>query len=446
MQIRKAFVYSAFFLLTVSTTPLFAGDCVVVVLGGAKEWVTLLPGIGTDISIDVDAAVRREVVRTGCRMIAMANDNEKDFYENLSRLKSPPYNKPGTKYHIAFTDHGAPPGGKINDSVILTGKGESTKNARFMKELKNFIPKGSHVTYQTNTCWGGSFAEAVFANNMDEHFSMCGGSSTAPHVMSWNLHSLTRTDEGKLIGPYGAVGLNYANEVRRTTSRYPGISDFHYQAKKGDIGNLSRQPGLTSSVAFAHYKLLHAKVKSPMETTDITETLMSFNWKPGAAMDEYLRKSLSDQTEVAQTALVGACNSTAKNPFTDFLKKFGPLYQSLVNQELDTLPAPIGQRTKSARDYLVRNQRKFANLLATVARERAQFVKKNALYPREKYGDIEAEWQKLIREQNKKMSEYMFHFRNLQEGKTVQSFLARANDAEKKRFQNLLECEKKPMF
>lgn len=443
MQIKKAAVLTALLLLSTSA---FAGDCVVVVLGGAKEWVTLLPGIGTDISIDVDKAVRMEVVRTGCRMIPLANDNEKDFYENLSRLKKPPYNKPGTKYHIAFTDHGAPPGGKINDSLIITGKGEYTKNARFMNELKTIIPKGAQVTYQTNTCWGGSFAEAVFANNMDEHFSMCGGSSTAPHVMSWNLHSLSRTDEGKLIGPYGAVGLNYANEVKRTTSRFPGIFDFHNQAKKGDMGNLSRQPGLTSSVAFAHYKLLQAKIKSPMDTSDVTDTLMNFNWKPGNAVEDYLRKSVLDQSMMAQTALVGACASTAKNPYTDFLKKFGPLYQTLVHQNLDELPAPIGARTKAAKDYLVRNQRRFATLLATVARERAQFVKDNALHPREKYTEVEEKWKKLLREQNNKMSEFMFHFRNLQEGKTVQTFLNRASAAEKKRFLNILECEKKPIF
>lgn len=447
MQIRKSAAIAFISLLSPFLSfEASAGDCVVVILGGAKEWVTLLPGIGTDISIDVDKAVRMETLRTGCRMIPLANDNEKDFYEGLSRLKKPPYNKPGTKYHIAFTDHGAPPSGKINDSLIITGKGEYTKNSRFMNELKTIIPKGSQVTYQTNTCWGGSFADAVFANNMDEHFSMCGGSSTAPHVMSWNLHSLTRTDEGKLIGPYGALGLHYANEVKRTTSHFPGISDFHHQAKKGDVGNLSRQPGLTSSVAFAHYKLLQAKMKSPIDTTDVTDTLMNFNWKPGTAVEDYLRQPVFQQSQVAQTALVGACTSNVKNPFTDFLKKFGPIYQTLVNQEFDSLPDPVGQRTKAARDYLIRNQRKFATLLATVARERAQFVKDNALHPREKYTEVEEKWNKLKRQQNAKMSDFLFHFRNLQEGKTVQAFLARASAPEKKRFLNLLECEKKPIF
>jgi|GEM_PF-891860 len=443
VKLKKLALASAgFFLLSTST---FAANCVVVILGGAKEYMTLLPGIPTDISIDVELAVKNQAMRTGCMIVSTANDSEEEFYKALSRLKSPPLNRPGTNYHIAFTDHGAPPGSKINDSAILTGKGQSTTNARFMKELKNLIPKGSHVTYETNTCWGGSFAEAVFANNMDQYFSMCGGSSTAPHVMSWNLHSLS-TDDGKTTGPYGAVGLSYANAVKRSTSRFPGIGDFHYQAKKGDVGNLSRQPGLTTSVAFAHYKLLQAKMKSPLDVVDLSDTIMNFNWKPGLALELFVNGNASAQAGIVDSGLVGACNTTAKNPLTDFMAKFGPVYRNLLNQQTDALPAPVGARTKVSRDFLLRNQRKFSAMIAAVARERAQFVKKNQNYPREKYADVEKQWQSLVRSQNSRMSEFMFHLRQLQEGKTVQAFLGKANAVEKKRFLNLLECEKQPML
>lgn len=445
MQVKLVKILSAAAGLFLLSSTAFGANCVFVILGGAKEYMSLLPGIPTDISIDVEAAVKTQALRTGCMIVSTANDSEEEFYKALSRLKSSPLNRPGTNYHIAFTDHGAPPGSRINDSVILTGKGHSTTNARFMKELKNLIPKGSHVTYETNTCWGGSFAEAVFANNMDQYFSMCGGSSTAPHVMSWNLHSLSK-DDGKTTGPYGAVGLSYANDFKRMTSRFPGISDFHYQAKKGDIGNLSKQPGLTTSIAFAHYKLLQAKIKSPLDVVDLSDTLMSINWKPGLSLEAFVHGNSAIQAGLVESGLVGSCNTNTKNPLTDFMAKFGPLYRTLLNQQTDTLPAPIGGRTKAARDFLLRNQRKFSALIATSARERAEFVKKNQNYPREKYADVESKWQSLVRSQNARMSEYLFHFRQLQEGKTVQAFLSRANAEDKKRFMNLLECEKQPML
>lgn len=441
-QLKIFSAIAGFFLLSSAA---FGGNCVVVILGGAKEYMTLLPGIPTDISIDVENAVKNQAMRTGCMILSTANDSEEEFYKTLSRLKNPPFNKAGTNYHIAFTDHGAPPGAKINESIILTGKGHSTTNGRFMKELKNFIPKGSHVTYETNSCWGGSFADAVFANNMDQYFSMCGGSSTAPHVMSWNLHSLSKTD-GKTTGPYGAVGFSYANDVKRATSRFPGIGDFHYQAKKGDVGNLTRQPGLTTSVAFAHYNLLKSKIKSPLDVVDISDTLMSINWKPGLTLETFINGNVETQTHQVQAGLFGACTTKAKNPLTDFMAKFGPLYRNLLNQQTDSLPAPIGGRTKLSRDFLLRNQRMFSSLITTVARERAEFIKKNQNYPREKYANIEEDWKALMRSQNSRMSEYMFHFRQLQEGKTVQAFLGRANAEEKKRFLNLLECEKRPML
>jgi hypothetical protein len=42
--------------------------------------------------------------------------------------------------------------------------GHYTSYARFMDELKNILPRGSQVTIETNTCWGGNMAEVLFEN------------------------------------------------------------------------------------------------------------------------------------------------------------------------------------------------------------------------------------------------------------------------------------------
>jgi len=442
MQIRKTVLFITFFF----STSLIAGDCVVVVFGGAKEWLTMLPGIPTDISIDVDSAVRSEASKTGCRILTMANDTEKDFYENLKKLKSPPYNKAGTNYHLAFTDHGAPPGNKINESVILTGKGQHTTYGKFLTELKNILPKGSQVTFQTNTCWP-NFSDALIANKMEDTFSICGSSSTSNAQMSWNLHELEKNNKGETIGPYGAVGLNYVNRVKELTNKFPGISDFHYQAKKGDLGNLRRQPGTTTSLAFAVVKLKEAKAKIPLEQKDISDYFSQINWKNNQEMIKYINGNPATQTQDVDAILTGGtCRNVDKNPFTNFLQNFSVIYQSLINKNLENLPNPYGLRTKKARDFLLRNQKNLSKLLATIARDRAEFIKKNTLHPREKYAEVEAQWQAMSKLHNQKLSDYFFQFRILQEGKTVQEFLSRTNDIDKKRFEKFVKCEKRPML
>lgn len=423
-----------------------AGPCVVVIFGGAKEWITLAHGLTTDISIDVNSAVKAQAAKTGCRILAMANDSEKEFYQNLEKLKSPLYSAKGTTYHFAFTDHGAPPGTKINDSVLITGQQEYTTYAKFMGELKRLIPKGSHITIQTNTCWGGNMASALFANNMDNEFSICSSSSTAPQVMSWNLHDLEKNDDGQTIGPYGAVGLSYANDFKKTNGRFPGLDDFHHHAKRGDLGNLAKLPGHTTSVSFAEESLAKLKIKSPLGLMELYGAISDFNWTPGKALDQFLARPIGLQNGETESILNGVCLKCNTNPFSDMIKRFSPLYKELMNQPLTNLPSPFAERTNQARNFLLSHQKQLAALLTDMARERAEFVKKNEHYPKEKYASIEESWKEMVKKQEHKLSDYLFNLRLLQEGKTVQLFFNTAGPNEKKRFQKYLDCELAPLL
>lgn len=221
-------ILAMLFIFTFHSSPLLAGNCVFVIMGGSKSWISILPGGPTDISIDVDAAVKDEARKTGCQIISMANDDESTFLNNLKALKK---TKPGTNYHLAFTDHGAPPVKNILDSALITGLGKHTTYGKFLVALKENIPKGSHVTFQTNNCWG-NISEAVIASKLESHFEICGGSSTSAQQMSWNMHELYFRDNGVVIGPYGALGLHYANQFKKKNGRTPGIADFHHNAKK----------------------------------------------------------------------------------------------------------------------------------------------------------------------------------------------------------------------
>lgn len=446
----KALITSFLFFLIVSlfmSPDLFAAsNCVFVIMGGSKNWVTLLPLEPTDISIDVDAAVKSEAKKTGCQIISMANDNEADFLNHFKKLKSiTKNNKPGTTYHLAFTDHGAPYDGKGVETPLITGVGEHTSYGKFFQALKENIPAGSHVTYQTNNCWP-HIAELITTSQLDSHFDMCGGSSGIAEQMSWNLHDLDEDDNGKIIGPYGAVGLHFANAWKKKYGRAPSIADFHHHSKSGDLGNLVRQPGLTTSLSFANSTLRSKKQKSPLVATDIVDLMSDINWKNDKALDQFLGNSTEEILKATESRMTGTCLINQKNPFDDFMKRISPLYSSLMNSQYDLLPAPYGAQNKEAKNWMQKNQKNLARILSGIAIEKAQFIKMNKNYPKEKYTNIEESWNLLKKKHAKSLREYVFHLRILQEGKVVQNFMKDASVSEKSRFQKLIQCESKPMF
>lgn len=439
-KLKKIFFLSL--LMASHSTALFAADCVFVIMGGSKNWMSVLPGAPTDISIDVDAAVKTEARKTGCQIISMANDDEATFLNNLKALSR---NKAGTNVHLAFTDHGAPPGKNIADSALITGMGKHTTYGKFMQALKENIPKGSRVTFQTNNCWG-NIAEAVIATKLDSHFDICGGASTSAQQMSWNLHEIYERDNGVEVGPYGAVGLRYATRYKKQKGRAPGIAEFHHYAKKGDAGNLSRQPGLTSSLSFANNTLVQKKQKSPLLTIDIFEALSEINWKNDKALDNFLNLSKRDLLLSTESRLNGSCTTYAKTPFDDFIKRISPLYYNLVNSNFAILPAPYGAQALAAKSWLQNNLKKMAGVLSNIALEKAQFIKKNKLYPKEKYANIEAEWQQMRKKHAIQLQDYEFNLRILQEARVVQNFMSIASSEEKARYKKFVDCENSPMF
>lgn len=431
-------------LLALYSNSIFAetNNCVFVVMGGSKNWLSLFPMEKTDLSINVDAEIKKEAYKSGCRVISMANDDEATFLKKISQLSS---EKPGTSFHLAFTDHGAPAGKNVRDSALITGLGEHTTYGKFMDTLKAAIPKGSHITFQTNSCWP-NITEAIVASKLESHFKICGGSSTVSEQMSWNLPHLRENYEGRLVGPYGAAGLHFANQFKKKYKRAPSMAEFHYHAKKADFGNIGKQPGLISSASYAHKTLLQKKQKSPLLPVDIGKVLSGISWKDDSALEKFLNSSNADLTRATQSHLNGTCAVYGKNPFDDFIKQIAPVYTQLVNSNFADLPTPYRNESLSAKNWLIKNQKKFTAILSQIAREKAEFVQKNKIFPREKYPKIEEDWEEMNRLHAKLLYDYQFNLRILQEGKVVQNFLNTASTEEKNRFSKFIDCESKPMF
>lgn len=427
--------------LVLTSESSMAANCTFVIMGGSKDWLSLMPGVNTDISIDVDTAVKMEAMRSGCKIVAMSNDTEADF---LTKIKTLP-KKAGMTYHLAFTDHGLPAGKNINDSLMITGISNHTTFAKFIDALKVSIPAGSHISYHTNNCYP-NLAEALIANNLEKHFDICGGSSTVSEQMSWNMHDLEVYTNGNYSGPYGAVGLHFANDFKKKFGVNPSMSDFHAKAKRGDRGNLTRQPGLVTSMRFANNTIVAKKIKSPLLATDVNELLLAVNWKNDDALNKFLaipKKTLIESTE---SFMNGSCKTYQANPFEDFLKTIVPLYSTLLRSDYDSLPAPYGQQSKVAKAWLLANQKKLAVLIATNAREKAEFLKKYKNYPKEKYSNVEEEWQTIKQKQGFALRDFEFNLRTLQEGLVLQSFMINATKEEKARYQAFLACENKPIY
>lgn len=440
---KTLFCFTLFFITILTSAEVNASDsnCVFLIMGGKKEWVSLLPGLSTDISIDVDAAVKKEAARSGCKIITTANDSEEVFLAKIKELKKSPK---GATFHLAFTDHGAPAGPKLNDSLLVTGPGEYITYGKFFAALKENIPKGSHVSFQTNNCWP-HLSEALIENNTEGQFEMCGGSSTIPEQMSWNLHRIYTEDDGTLAGPYGALGLRFANEYKKKNGKNPSLQEFHYHAKKGDLGNLKRQPGLTTSVSFAQ-SVVQKKSKNSLLKTDIDDLLLAINWKNDAALEKFLKVDKKSLENLTEKSIDGTCTVYSKDPFGQFLKIIAPLQANLVNTNFLNLPAPISSQSIAAQKWMKNNSKFLAKLLSGIAMEKAQFIKKHKLHPKEKYEKIEKLWEELTEKHSMSLRDYEFNLRILQEGKLVQNFMNVASNDEKKRFSNFLTCETKPIY
>lgn len=446
---RRLIKLSALSLFFISQNAMAGQNCLIILIGGAKEWLTLfIPTLSTDISIDVDAAARREAKRTGCRVISGANQSENEFKEMIKKASKPPYFTPGTTVHLSFTDHGTPQPGNGKGSLYI-GKGTAIQNQDFAKLLTDNFPQGSRLTYATNICWG-SMTEMVTAFNLDSKFDICGGTSTHPDHYSWNARRLNKVSS-VTTGPYTAVGLSNAADQMDNGQKAPSVVSFHKNAKLGDISNLIRIPGFISSTTFARSTLKTKKSRAEVDQYPL-QALFNFRVSPVEAENLLrgmgLQKMKSDILKTMSPSAQDNCPPNQHGPFHDFLDDFRGVYERLTEIVPDNLPEPYKSQALQSSRWLMANKDSLALHMAAFIKAKADFWAKNKARAKDpkQSGALIAEWESLESSLKNPLTNYLFHMRNLQESKTVADFLVSATHEEKARFQKFLACERRPVL
>lgn len=443
---RQLIKLSALSLITLSLNAIAADkNCLIIVVGGAKDWITLAPGIPTDISIDVDAAARKEARRTGCRIITGQNQDEAEFKAMLERASKPPYMRPGATVHMTFTDHGTPQPGNGTGGMYI-GKGVSIRNQDFSKILTDNFPKGSRMTFSTNICWG-SMTEMVTAYNLDSHFDICGSTSTHPNEYSWNVKKIYKNESG-MIGPYSAVGLSRAADLMEINQSAPSVASFHASAKRGDYGNSFRLPGFLSSTTFARSVLKANKKQAEVDAFPL-DVFFGENLKLDGHQDRF---SAIGKVKLKQDILKATNEVCATDPYDDkfdkFLSQFSELYKRLKDVVPDDLPEPYKTQAMRSSRWLENNKVKLAELITNYLSARNDFWTKNkarSLDPKQSEV-LKAEWEAIKFSQLNSLKDHLFHIRNMQEARTVRDFYKVAKPHEKERFAKFIACEKKPVL
>lgn len=441
---RQLIKLSALSLIVLSQSAFAAEkNCLIIVVGGAKEWLSLLPGMPTDISIDVDAAARKEARRTGCRIISGHNQDEAEFKDMLKRASKPPYYKPGTNVHMTFTDHGAPQPGNGKGGLYI-GKGISIPNKDFSQALTENFPRGSRMTFSTNICWG-SMTEMVTAYNLDSHFDICGGTSTHPDHFSWNTSKIGKFKD-EVYGPYSAVGLSFVADSMTSNTSAPSLARFHQVAKRGDIANIKRIPGFLSSTTYARDVL---KSKGALPEVDDLPLEVFFGEKINGQEDRLFTMEEKQMKAHILKAMDEQCApDLIGDNFQKFLSNFSELYKRLSSVVPAKLPEPYKTQALKSSGWLNNNKAKLADLVAkylTVKREFWFKNKKRSLDPKQSEA-LKKEWEAIQNQHHYSFNEHLFHIRNMQEARTVADFLKTAKPVEKARFEKFVACEKRPVL
>lgn len=443
---RQLTKLSALSLITLSLNAIAADkNCLIIVVGGAKDWITLAPGIPTDISIDVDAAARKEARRTGCRVITGQNQDEAEFKAMLKRASKPPYSRPGTTVHMTFTDHGTPQPGNGKGGMYI-GKGVSIQNQDFSKLLTENFPKGSRMTFSTNICWG-SMTEMVTAFNLDSHFDICGSTSTHPNEYSWNVKKIYKDGNG-IIGPYTAVALSHTADLMEQSQNAPSVAAFHMNGKRGDFGNFARLPGFLSSTTFAR-SVLKANGKQPDVDNFPLDVFFGEKLKLDGHQDRF---SAIGKVKLKAEILKATNEVCATNPHDDnlekFLSQFSELYKRLKDVVPDDLPGPYKMQAMRSSRWLENNKVKLANLITNYLSAKNDFWTKNktrSLDPKQSEA-LKNEWEAIKQAHLRSLKDHLFHIRNMQEARTVRDFFKVAKPHEKERFAKFIACERKPVL
>lgn len=441
---RKLTKISALSLLFLSGTTLAAkNDCLIIMVGGGKEWPLFKPAITTDISILVDKEAKAAANKTGCKIISGHNQSPEEFKEMIRKAGRPPYYKPGTTVHMTFTDHGTPQPKDGKNGNLYIGVGTTIRHADLAEILKTSFPKGSRLTFGSSICWG-SLSEMVTYQNLDSHFDVCGGTSTHPSYVSMNMMEISRGPKGIKSGPYVAVGLDAAASNPNLT-----VAEYHATGKFYDLANLYRMPGFLSSTTYARMILKEKGIEPliddhPLES--LIETSVSIN-NIDSMVEKFSEIKLQD--DIANVLKNGDdCTLNTDPSFHSFVKSVGTVFKTLSGPVPSSLPQPYRGNSSQAALFLKYNKKDLPRLLSKFYKAKMDFWAKNktrALDPKQSAA-LKAEWKEMAIKLKRPLKTFLYHSRVLQEGRTVADFLAVASKQQRARFNKFVACESRPLL
>lgn len=429
--------------------------CVIIAIGGAKEWGTLLPGFDTDVSINVHNDALKFAGLSGCAIESVQNQTPEEFREFIKKMGKK-YGDGNTNVHLTFTDHGAPSGKNDLEGTIYTGKAGHYKNSAFMDLLKESFQAGTRLTFSNNSCWP-SVSGAVIESNLDKHFDICGTASTDRLNMSYNS-AYTEIIDNNYYGPFLGVAFRSDLDKKLKEKKHSSVYEFQTNGRKGDEGNLLRFPGYSTSMVYADKVLMDKKINSPLRINPLS---FLTNEKYDIAHFKYLLESTNFDDEVlrikksfdnAQAGMVQDCIYQKGNHYNSFLKDFSKILASIHNTQSHDLPSPYKETTLASQQWLSKNYNQLKNLMIEEAKFRNMFIMKNRAKIKnmnrdpELYAKVLASWNAQKSTFNRKFFDFAFHIRNIQEAETMNIFYKNANEEQKKRMKNFLECEQKPIL
>jgi hypothetical protein len=429
-------------LLTHSPTLLAQARCVFVTMGGDLAWISLLGnliGESTDIAIQIDSAIKKEARRTGCTLVSINNDDEAGFLRQVRELGE---RHEAAHYHLAFTGHNFTGSLKPLEAPFIVGNGHETTFGRFLDALKDGLPRGSRVTFHSNTCFP-MMSEAVVAKKLDTHFDICGSSSTVPWRASYNYRQ-TFEFNGRRLGGYGVMGFQQWDP-----SRPLDVAGFHAAGKQGDAANAGRQPGLTTSQAFA-LATLQARFPrriSPLGMEDLDARLNSVPWKASPSLSGFLARS---PEEILRDTSYLLGRSSRPDEETDsarqYVRNAYGLLTSLQSSDMEPIPEPYHGQARRAREWLGKYSTNLLSLLVRIAREKSTMLLDLRAAGSAKSPETDPRWADLESVHSLWLHDYKVQFRILQEAQLVQSFLLSATPAERSRYLKLVTCESRPLM
>jgi len=415
--------------------------CLIAVIGGGTNATPTRPDIA-------DAVYRQAFVaaqRTGCKVRGSINQNAREFTSFIRSLGKDGFT-PQTAVHIAFAGHGTSTPGDVMDGFVVSGYGRQnwTPNRQFAEALRDAFPPKTRLTYSTNSCYP-RWHELMLRSRLDERYSMCGTSSTAPDTYSWNFWGVSEL-LGLQRGSYTVMGLKRVNDDLNNDRTPTTLSMFHHHARVNDA-NTMRSPGTTSSVFYAKERLARRQIPSPLRRKLLRGMLELFDGNPKEAWSIYRNLDVAtarDEVEnLMRTVLLQGRPFTFtprsnRGPFGDSMVALAEDLLELAAVSPRMLPMPASDAARAARAHFsdATKLREFATAIVALAREAATHT------DNERHKAWETRREELFRP----LFMPLYHLRGLQEALTVQRFEEVATDDEMLRFRTLSGCENLPML